>query len=168
MTDLTAAASDVDEHLTVNVRPAASGAVVTVALLENLVTDGGVAGGVPGGVPAGVNGGVIGGIISAVPATPEPSKIRVGGNVAAMNLVHKVTPAYPPEAKEARIQGVVSFAVTIAKDGTVQDMQLISGHSLLVPSAEAAVAQWQYKPTLLNGNPIEVLTQVDVNFTLSQ
>jgi TonB family protein len=168
MADLAAAASDVDEHLNVNVRSSASGAVVTIRLLEGPAPDGGVTGGVIGGVPGGVSTGVIGGVLSATPVPPGPTKIRVGGNVAAMNLIHKVTPVYPPEAKQARIQGVVSIAVTIAKDGTIQDMQLISGHPLLVPSAQEAVAQWVYKPTLLNGNPIEVVTQVDVNFTLTQ
>jgi protein TonB len=70
-------------------------------------------------------------------------------------------------AKQARIQGVVRFTVTIGKDGTVQDVQLISGHPLLVSSAQTAVWQWQYKPTLLNGDPVDVITQVDVNFTLT-
>lgn len=97
----------------------------------------------------------------------SPGKIRVGGNVQAVNLIDKVTPVYPPLAKQARIQGVVRFTVTIGKDGRVLDIQLISGHPLLVAAAKDAVAQWVYKPTLLNGNPVEVVTQVDVNFTLS-
>ncbi len=95
-----------------------------------------------------------------------PSRIRVGGNVQQVNLIRKVTPDYPTLAKQARIQGVVRFTVTIGKDGTVQDIQLISGHPLLVSSAQTAVMQWQYKPTLLNGQPVEVVTQVDVNFTV--
>ncbi len=77
-------------------------------------------------------------------------------------------PAYPPLAKQARIQGVVRLNAIIGKDGTVQDLQAASGHPLLVPSALDAVRQWVYKPTLLNGNPVEVVTVVDVNFTLSQ
>jgi TonB family protein len=161
MNDLTAAANDVDEHLNVNVQRNAKGAVVVISL--PLV---GVAGGVSGGVPGGVPGGVAGGISGGQEAVP--SKIRVGGNVQAMNLVNKVTPLYPPVAKAARIQGVVRFTVNIGKDGTVQDIQLVSGHPLLVESAKTAVAQWQYKPTLLNGNPVDVVTTVDVNFTLTQ
>jgi len=79
-------------------------------------------------------------------------------------LVSKVDPVYPPLAQQAHISGTVRFAITIAKVGTVENVQLISGHPLLVAAATDAVKQYVYKPTLLNGNPIEVLTQVDVNF----
>jgi len=141
----------------------------------------GVVGGVPGGVPGGAAGGVIGGIIGSVPtaAPPPPPKkeepkpvtpqrIRVGGNVQAANLIRKVTPQYPALAKQARVQGTVRFQAIIGKDGTIQNLQLVSGHPLLVPSATEAVKQWLYKPTLLNSEPVEVITQIDVNFTLSQ
>jgi TonB family protein len=101
----------------------------------------------------------------AAPVTP--TKIRVGGNVQSANLIRKVTPVYPSLAKQSRIQGVVRFTVTIGKDGAVQDVQLVSGHPLLVSSAQDAVWQWQYKPVLLNGQPVDVVTTVDVNFTLS-
>lgn len=97
-----------------------------------------------------------------------PRRIRVGGNVQAANLIKKVTPAYPPLAKQARIQDTVRFEVIIAKDGSIENLRLVSGHPLLVPSAVEAVRQWQYKPTLLNGNPVEVITQIDINFTLSE
>src|SRR3954447_26949675 len=141
----------------------------------------GVVGGVPGGVPGGTSGGVIGGIIGSVPtAAPPPppppvkekpatpQRIRVGGNVQAANLVRKITPVYPPLAKQARVQGTVRFTAVISKDGTIQQLQLVSGHPLLVQAAQDAVKQWLYKPTLLNGEPVEVVTQIDVNFTLSQ
>jgi protein TonB len=137
----------------------------------------GVVGGIPGGVPGGAAGGVIGGIIAAVPAPPPPKKeepkpvvqrIRVGGNVQAANLIRKVTPQYPPLAKQARVQGTVRFQAIIGKDGTIQNLQMLSGHPLLVPAATDAVRQWLYRPTLLNGEPVEVITQIDVNFTLSQ
>jgi len=140
----------------------------------------GVVGGVPGGVPGGAAGGVIGGIIGSVPtAAPPPppppvkekpatpQRIRVGGNVQAANLVRKITPVYPPLAKQARVQGTVRFTAVISKDGTIQQLQLVSGHPLLVQAAQDAVKQWLYKPTLLNGEPVEVVTQIDVNFTLS-
>jgi len=137
-----------------------------------------VVGGVPGGVPGGAPGGVIGGIIGAVPTAapppppqkkdPTPQRIRVGGNVQAANLIRKVQPVYPPLAKQARIQGTVRFTAIIGKDGTIQNLQLVSGHPLLLEAARSAVSQWQYKPTLLNGEPVEVVTQIDVNFTLSQ
>ena len=83
------------------------------------------------------------------------------------NLIRKVDPVYPPLAQQASIQGVVRFIVIIAKDGTIQNLTLISGHPLLIESARQAVTQWQYKPTLLNGEPVEVVTQIDVSFTLS-
>ncbi len=100
------------------------------------------------------------------PATPQ--RVRVGGNVQQANLIRKVTPAYPPDAKQARIQGIVKLNATINRDGTIQALDVISGHPMLVDAAVEAVKQWQYKPTLLNGNPVEVLTQIDVNFTLMQ
>jgi len=99
---------------------------------------------------------------------PNPQSIRIGANVAAFNLVTQVTPVYPPLAKQARVQGTVSFEVAIAKDGTVQNIHLISGPPLLVQAAMQAVQQFVYKPTLLNGNPIEVITTVDEHFKLSQ
>ena len=71
-------------------------------------------------------------------------------------------------SEQARISGVVHLNAVIAKDGTIQDLKVISGHPLLVPSALEAVKQWVYQPTLLNGEPVEVQTQIDVNFTLSQ
>ena len=142
----------------------------------------GVVGGVPGGVPGGTPGGVIGGIIGSVPtAAPPPpppvkeapkpvvpQRIRVGGNVQAARLVRQPKPVYPPLARQARIQGTVRFNAIIGRDGTIQNLQLVSGHPLLVPSAQDAVKQWVYQPTLLNGEPVEVITIIDVNFTLSQ
>lgn len=143
------------------------------------VATGGVQGGVPGGVPGGVGGGVLGGVLGSIPnAAPPPKEapkpkaptapIRVGGNVQAAKLVRQPKPAYPQLAKQARIQGTVKFNAVIGKDGTIQNLQLVSGHPLLVPSATEAVKQWVYQPTLLNGEPVEVITQIDVNFTLSQ
>ncbi|HTP86887.1 MAG TPA: energy transducer TonB [Bryobacteraceae bacterium] len=141
-------------------------------------TSTGVVGGVPGGVAGGSMGGVLGGIVGAVPTAapppppPEkpkaPQRIRVGGNVQAANLIRKVIPVYPALAKQARIQGTVRFQAIIGKDGTIQNLQLVSGHPLLVASAQQAVSQWVYRPTLLNGEPVEVVTTIDVNFTLSQ
>jgi protein TonB len=97
-----------------------------------------------------------------------PKQIRVGGNVQAAKLVRQPKPLYPPLAKQARIQGTVRFNAVIGRDGTIQQLQVVSGHPLLVPSATEAVKQWVYQPTLLNGEPVEVVTVIDVNFTLSQ
>ncbi len=99
-------------------------------------------------------------------AQVQPMRIRVGGAVQARNLEHEVTPEYPPLARQARIQGTVRFMVVVGKEGTVQNMQLVSGHPLLVAAAQDAIRQWRYRPTLLNGNPVEVTTQVDLNFLL--
>ena len=98
----------------------------------------------------------------------QPQRIRVGGNVQAANLVRKVQPVYPMSAKEARVQGMVRFTAIIGHAGNVQHLQLMSGHPLLVDAAREAVSQWVYKPTLLNGSPVEVVTQIDVNFTLTK
>jgi TonB family protein len=94
--------------------------------------------------------------------------IKVGGNVQSNMIVTKVAPVYPQLAKAARVEGVVHLTVVIANDGTVQEVQAINGPALLISSAVDAVKQWVYKPTLLNGEPIAVVTTVDVNFTLNQ
>lgn len=95
-----------------------------------------------------------------------PQRIRVGGDVQRFNLIRKVEPVYPELAHQARIQGSVRFTAIIARDGHILNLQLISGHPLLVEAARQAVQQWLYKPTLLNGEPVEVVTQIDVPFTL--
>jgi protein TonB len=131
----------------------------------------GVIGGVPGGVPGGQMGGVIGGIVNAanlpVPRIATPQRIRVSSGVSQGLLVRKVQPAYPPLARQARIQGVVILQAQISKEGNIENLQLISGHPMLAPAAIEAVKQWKYRPYLLNGEPVEVETQVQVNFTLS-
>ena len=108
-------------------------------------------------------------VANARQETPAlPGRIRVGGNIAQSKLVSQTRPAYPPEAKQQRIQGSVHLAAVIGKDGAIQQLELISGHPLLAEAAIEAVRQWVYQPTLLNGNAVEVATQIDVNFTLSQ
>jgi TonB family protein len=97
-----------------------------------------------------------------------PNRIKVGGNVQAVKLIQQARPIYPPEAKAQRIQGTVKLSVVIAKDGTVKDILSASGDAMLVNSAIDAVRQWVYQPTLLNGQPVEVQTMIDVNYTLSQ
>ena len=97
----------------------------------------------------------------------SPMRVRVSGAGQEANLIKKVDPIYPPLAIQARISGQVRFAVIIGKDGNVLNVQLVSGHPLLVAAAVDAVRQYVYRPTLLNGNPTEVVTQVDVNFVLS-
>jgi protein TonB len=132
---------------------------------------GGVVGGVPGGVPGGSLGGVIGGIIGsapvAVPKMAVPQRIRVSQGVAAGNLIQEVKPIYPPMAKMARVQGTVVLAAVISKQGTIENLKVISGHPMLIQAAVDAVQQWRYKPYLLSGEPVEVDTQISVVFTLS-
>jgi protein TonB len=133
---------------------------------------GGVVGGVPGGSMGGVLGGVIGGMGAAPPPPPPkpqtPKRIRVGGQVESAKQVFAPAPEYPPLAKMARIQGLVRLDAVISKDGSIQDLKVISGHPLLVRSAMDAVSRWRYQPTLLNGDAVEVATEIDVNFTLSE
>jgi periplasmic protein TonB len=131
----------------------------------------GVVGGVPGGVPGGSMGGVIGSVLSSTPTVAPkiatPQRVRVSSGVVSGLLLRKVNPTYPPLARQARIQGVVVLQAQISKDGNIENLQLISGHPMLAPAAIEAVKQWKYKPYLLNGEPVEVETQVQVNFTLS-
>jgi len=83
------------------------------------------------------------------------------------SLIRRVTPLYPPLAKSARIQGEVVLSAIISKAGTIEDLQVVSGHPLLVTAAIEAVRQWRYRPYILNNEPVEVETQIMVNFTLS-
>jgi TonB family protein len=108
-------------------------------------------------------------------AIPPPAKngtvqqqIQVESNVQAANLIKKVIPTYPQLARSTRIQGTVRFTAHIGKDGRILNLKFTSGPSVLVDAAAAAVKQWVYRPTLLNGVPVEVITQIDVNFTLNQ
>jgi protein TonB len=83
-------------------------------------------------------------------------------------VLHRVQPTYPPLARTARIQGNVVLAAVIGKDGAIQNLHVLSSTSpLLVQAALDAVKQWKYRPYILNGEPVEVDTQVTVNFTLS-
>ena len=95
-----------------------------------------------------------------------PKQIGVGGSVQALQLIYRVEPVYPQAAKQMGAQGIVSLSALIGKDGKVRDLKAVSGHPLLVQAAEDAVKQWVHRPTLLNGEPVEVQTTIDVNFTL--
>jgi protein TonB len=133
----------------------------------------GMQGGVVGGVAGGQMGGVIGGVIGGVGAAPPPPKptqqrIRQGGQVQAAKLVNKVQPLYPPLARQTRISGTVRLHAIIAKNGSVEQLEVISGHPLLVQAALDAVRQWKYQPTTLNGENVEVDTTIDVIFSLNQ
>lgn len=140
-----------------------------------LAATGGVVGGVPGGIPGGQLGGVIGGIVSAtsnlsaIPkfAPVQPQRVRISQGVTKGLLIRRVEPSYPTLARSARVQGEVVLSAIISVTGEIENLQLVSGHPMLVPSALAAVKQWRYKPYLLNGQPTEVETTITVIFTLS-
>jgi len=131
----------------------------------------GVVGGVPGGVPSGAMGGVLGGIIgtspTVVPKAATPQRVRVSQGVSQGLLIRQVKPTYPPLARSARIQGTVVLQALISKDGSIENLHLVSGHPMLAPAAIEAVKQWKYKPYFLNGEPVEVETTINVNFTLA-
>jgi protein TonB len=138
---------------------------------------GGVGSGVAGGTVGGVLGGIIGGIPSAAPPPPPPppvkkeaplQRIKVGGNVQSAMIIRKTPPTYPQLAKSARVSGVVHLAAIISKDGTIQELHSLGGPALLIQAAMDAVKTWVYRPTMLNGEPVQVETTIDVNFTLNQ
>jgi periplasmic protein TonB len=110
------------------------------------------------------------------PAPPDPPKraeqaptspLHVSGGVQAAKLIRRVIPIYPQLAKQARISGAVHLVGVIGKDGAIQNLQVVSGHPLLVNAAVEAVRQWLYRPTLLSGEPVEVIAPIEVNFNLN-
>ncbi|MGA2326758.1 MAG: energy transducer TonB [Bryobacteraceae bacterium] len=102
------------------------------------------------------------------PVEKPPDPVRIGGQVMMAKLVRQVTPVYPPLARQARVTGTVQLQAVIGRDGRIQDLQVVGGHPLLIAAAVEAVRQWVYQPTTLNGTPVEVLTTIDVIFTLSR
>jgi len=134
----------------------------------------GMTGGVPGGVAGGSMSGVLGGVIGGMGGAPPPPRphqtgpLRVGGNVIAAKIVNRVQPIYPPLARQTRISGTVRLHAIIGKDGTIQSLEVMNGHPLLQQAALDAVRQWRYQPTLLNGEPVDVDTTIDVIFSLNQ
>jgi periplasmic protein TonB len=135
----------------------------------------GVAGGVVGGVPGGQSGGVIGSLISAAnhsstaPKAEEiPKRLVVSQGVSLGMLQSQIEPVYPMIAKRARVQGRVTLRAVISAQGTIESLQVIDGHPVLVGAAMDAVKQWRYKPYLLSGQPVEVETTVFVNFHIDR
>jgi periplasmic protein TonB len=124
--------------------------------------------GVLGGVDQGLLGGLGAGPAVTAPPPPPPKqqRIKLGGQVVAAKLLAQPQPVYPPLARQARIQGNVVLHAIIDKDGRVGELQVISGHPLLVQSALDAVKNWRYQPTQLNGDAVEVDTTITVSFVL--
>ena len=133
----------------------------------------GILGGVPGGVPGGQLGGVIGGVLGGIPmAVPPPVEIdEPRGPVRVSSFrqpqrVKYVSPAYPPAAFRARVQGVVRIDAIIDTSGQVVELKVVAGHPLLVSAAMNAVKQWIYEPIYLNGRPVPVVVEITVEFRL--
>jgi periplasmic protein TonB len=130
---------------------------------------------VPGGTgdPSASNNPIWGAIPSSnaapapIPTLKPAPPSRPVSRMMEGNLIYRPQPAYPPIAHQGRVQGAVVLRAIISKTGTIENLQVISGHPLLVKAAVDAVSQWRYRPYVLNGEPVEVETQVIVNFTLS-
>jgi protein TonB len=117
------------------------------------------------------NGPAAPGLAPPPPLLPPPPSfkaepIRQGGIVQAANLIHQINPEYPTLARKTRVQGVVVMEAAISKDGSVESLRIVSGHPLLSQAALDAVRQWRYRPTMLNGEPVEVIHTITVTFTL--
>jgi protein TonB len=123
--------------------------------------------GMGGGTPGGVMGGILGGIgAGPVVKAAAPKKLSISSGVMAGNLLQKTVPQYPAIAKAARIQGTVVLQATISKSGGIENLRVVSGPPMLQQAAMDAVRGWRYKPYLLNGDPVEVETTVNVVFNL--
>jgi protein TonB len=127
---------------------------------------GGVEGGVPGGQATGVLASLLSSTHSAVAPAVAPRRIAISTGVSEGLILQRVEPEYPILARRAQVEGTVQLKATISKEGLIEDLQLMNGHPLLVPSAMEAVKQWRYRPYTLNGKPVEVETLINVHFLL--
>ena len=105
---------------------------------------------------------------TVVRTIPKPQLYRQGGDVTAARAVFQPRPVYPRLAIMAHVQGTVVLQAILGKDGTVQDLKVLSGPPLLISAAVDAVRTWRYQPTLLNSEPVDVLTEIDVKFSLGE
>jgi protein TonB len=143
---------------------------------------GGVEGGVPGGVPNGVVSGILSEVTRIVPVVKLPEPVVREARAAtvtpaakpprisvlqAATPIHRVDPVYPALAKQARIQGTVELMGVLGVDGRIHELRVVRGHPLLIDAAMAAVKQWVYAPTILNGQAVEVQAPILVNFILN-
>jgi protein TonB len=137
--------------------------------------------GIPGGIGNGPSGAMLDPALEGIlrnnqplppppqrPAMSQPQRIRVGGSVIAARVIYQPKPEYPALARMSRTEGDVKFEAVISKAGTIEELKLIKGHPLLVKAALDAVRQWRYQPTLLNDEPVEVVTEIVVDFRLAE
>jgi protein TonB len=114
-----------------------------------------------------VAGGIGDGRPVVIPTPPAVVKPLLVSHLAEANLLHKVQPIYPTLARQARVQGAVELRAIISKTGTIENLVVVRGHPMLASAAVEAVRQWRYRPYLLNNQPVEVETEITVNFLLS-
>jgi protein TonB len=100
------------------------------------------------------------------PPSAATQPVRLNAGVVAAKLIYQPKPVYPPLARQVRVQGTVHLEAIISREGTIQNLTVLGGHPLLIPAAIEAVQQWRYQPTLLSGEPVEVVTTIEVTFTL--
>ena len=122
--------------------------------------------GVAGGTGDALGGGILSGLRRLLRRRPLPLASKLAARSRARSLLRQVQPVYPPIAKTAHVSGTVILHAIIAKDGSIQELQYVSGPALLMKAAMDAVHEWRYKPTQLNGEPVEVDTTIHVVFTL--
>lgn len=144
-------------------------------VVEELAPSAGSVVGVPYGTSQGAANGVPYGILTpgaaSPPLPPKPpptTRLRISQGVVEGMLIHRVKPMYPFIALQTRTQGAVVLHAIIGRDGTIANLQVASGHPMLVSSAIDAVRQWRYRPYTLNGEPVEVETSITVNFVLGR
>ena len=134
----------------------------------------GALGGVEGGVPGGVAGGVVGGFLSSAPPPPPPppaptvrAPVRIGGQITAPALIHRVEPTYPDLAAFAQLSGIVILEALVNTDGCVESVKILrSRHPLLDKASQEALRQWRYSPLVLNGTPASFVLTVTFNFSV--
>jgi periplasmic protein TonB len=130
-------------------------------------TPSGIEAGFESGVPGGVAGGILGGIVTAPPPPPPVAPVRVGGDISAPRLLHRVAPEYPLLAVNAQIEGMVILEATVDARGAVKETRVLRSHSVLDEAAIDAVRQWRYEPLMLNGTPMPFVLTVTVSFSLA-
>jgi periplasmic protein TonB len=105
-------------------------------------------------------------VLQPVRADEKPKMVVISGREMGKKVTHREKPDYPPEAVSKHIEGTVRLKLIIGTDGAPRQLQVISGQPLLVKAALDAVRKWRWEPTTINEQPVEVVTEVDVNFKL--